>query len=207
MLRYPLENDRLSNENKIYNDFSIRADRFVKQMLSGYKPAVYNEIKVIHDPVWGTMKFYPWELQIMDSPLIQRLRNINQLGLAVYTYPSAHHSRFEHTLGVATLVTRMAESVNDAGLSDMVADAEAITREDIDKLRIAALLHDVGHCFFSHLSEKMYGNTVEFEELKNSFEIFASAQPHEILGYIIINTTSFKEFFKKFQRLRFGKIF
>ncbi len=192
MLKSPYACGKTSKELDIYNEFSGKADEFVGRMLKAYEPTQYREKKVIHDPVWGTVKFYPWELQIMDSPLLQRLRNVNQLGLAVYTYPSAHHSRFEHTLGVVALVTRMAESVNDSETEQK----NAISAEDINKLRLAALLHDVGHCFFSHLSERMYGNTEAFVDLKSSFEIFSSAQPHEILGYVIINTPSFKEFFK-----------
>ncbi len=191
MQRCPYKSPENSKEMAIYKVFSKKADEFVSRVLCGYKPTTYREIKVIHDPVWGTVKFHPWELQIMDSPLLQRLRNVNQLGLAVYTYPSAHHSRFEHTLGVVALVTRMAESVNDSGLDGKVA----VSSGDIIKLRLAALLHDVGHCFFSHLSERMYGNTETFIELKNSFEIFKTAQPHEILGYVIINTNAFKNFF------------
>lgn len=182
-----------SAEAAVYADFENRSERFVLRVLKSYKPFAYREIKVIHDPVWGTIKFNPWELQILDSPLLQRLRNINQLGLAVLTYPSAHHSRFEHTLGVAALVTKMADSINDGYHPD--GDERAVSREDLNKMRLAAILHDVGHCFFSHLSEKMYGNTEEFKALKNSFEIFSSAQPHEILGYIIINTPAFKNFF------------
>ncbi len=191
MLKSPYTCEKASKELALFNEFSSKADEFAGRMLNGYVPANYREIKVIHDPVWGTVKFYPWELQIMDSPLLQRLRNINQLGLAVYTYPSAHHSRFEHTLGVVALVTRMAESVNDSSPNQKTA----VTASDINMLRLAALLHDVGHCFFSHLSERMYGNTDEFKALKNAFEIFRSAQPHEILGYVIINTPSFKNFF------------
>ena len=181
-----------SKEWVVYEEFNKRAEVFVNKMLNGYKPASYNEIKVIHDPVWGTIKFNPWELQILDSPLLQRLRNINQLGLAVLTYPSAHHSRFEHTLGVTSLVTKMADSIND---SHTVGNEIPMSRSDINKMRLAAILHDVGHCFFSHLSERMYSNTEEFAVLKSTFEIFQKAQPHEILGYIIINTPSFKKFF------------
>lgn len=195
MLHCPKTADKNLSEFSIYNDFEINAERFTAQILSGYKASKYREIKVIHDPVWGTIKFYPWELQILDSPLLQRLRNINQLGIAVLTYPSAHHSRFEHTLGVAALVTKMVDSINDAHCPN--GDYQyAVSRSDLNKMRIAALLHDVGHCFFSHLSERMYGNTAEFQKLKSSFEIFKSAQPHEILAYVIINTPSFKDFFK-----------
>ena len=195
MIKYPDVNDLKQEENIIYKDFETRAEQFVSQMLRGYHAATYKELKVIHDPVWGTLKFYPWELQVLDSPLIQRLRNINQLGLAVSTYPSAHHSRFEHTLGVASLVTRMVESINDS--DNLKGGGNSIPLSDLYKLRLAAILHDIGHCFFSHLSEGMYRNTKEFEALKNSFEIFASAQPHEILGYVIINTPSFKSFFNE----------
>ncbi len=183
-------------ENLIYNDFNCRAERFVSQLLDGYKPNRYREIKVIHDPVWGTMKFYPWELQVLDSPLLQRLRNINQLGLAVLTYPSAHHSRFEHTLGVTALVTKMADSINDTYYPESQSHERILSSEDINKMRLAALLHDVGHCFFSHLSERMYGNTDEFRALQSEFEIFKTAQPHEIFGYLIVNTPSFKRFLK-----------
>ncbi len=192
MIKCPKMASNGSKEWAVYEEFNKRAEVFVNKMLKGYKPASYNEIKVIHDPVWGTIKFNPWELQILDSPLLQRLRNINQLGLAVLTYPSAHHSRFEHTLGVTSLVTKMADSIND---SHTAGNEMPMSRADINKMRLAAILHDVGHCFFSHLSERMYSNTEEFAVLKSTFEIFQKAQPHEILGYIIINTPSFKKFF------------
>ncbi len=195
MLRYPKQDSSNLTENLIYCDFEARVEKFVSQLLSGYTPAKYHEIKVIHDPVWGTIKFSPWELQLLDSPLLQRLRNVNQLGLAVLTYPSATHSRFEHTLGVTALTAKMVDSINDNGsLPDN--NSVSVSYSDLSMLRLAALLHDIGHCFFSHLSEKMYGETKEFIELKNSFEIFRSAQPHEIFAYIIINTPSFKKFFE-----------
>ena len=96
----PLDGPITDAENVLYLDFQHRVNEFVSQLLEDYVPNIYKHTKVIHDPVWGTMMFYPWELQIIDSPLLQRLRKINQVGLAVLTYPSAHHSRFEHTLGV-----------------------------------------------------------------------------------------------------------
>src|SRR5579872_1886507 len=62
--------------------------------------------KVIHDNLWGTNRFSWRELALMDSPLLQRLRNIHQTGLAYYVYPCARHSRFEHSLGVTTVASR-----------------------------------------------------------------------------------------------------
>lgn len=204
MGRTPYDINITACETETYNSFGQRAEKYVAQMLQGFVPADYREIKVIHDPVWGTMKFYPWELQVLDSPLLQRLRSINQLGLAVLTYPSAHHSRFEHTLGVTALVTKMTDSINDNHGHGIGGSERIISSADLYKLRLAAVLHDVGHCFFSHLSERMYGGTKEFQDLKNAFEIFSHAQPHEIMGYMVINTPSFKRFFTRFVRFPEG---
>lgn len=194
MKAYPYHGNITDTENIIYNDFEKRADEFVSSLLRDYTPQSYSRSKVIHDCVWGSVMFYPWELQIMDSPLLQRLRKINQLGLALYTYPSAHHSRFEHTLGVIAVASKMIDSINNGVWYNSYSGFE-IRSEHIYMIRMAALLHDVGHCFFSHLSEGIYSEMEQFVELKNSFAIFKSAQAHEILAYIIVNTPSFRKFF------------
>ena len=97
--------------SELYLDFQRRADAFVAENMANFKPRTITGTKVIHDCVWGTVMFYPWELELIDSPLLQRLRRINQLGLAQLTYPSAHHSRFEHTLGVVAVVAQMIAGV------------------------------------------------------------------------------------------------
>ncbi len=183
--------------SEVYKDFQLRADAFVKSKLCGRKGERCSGTKVIHDCVWGTVMFYPWEIEIIDSPLLQRLRHINQLGLAVLTYPSAHHSRFEHTLGVVSVVSQMISSVTRHDSIGMSNSLPTIPPSHQRRLRLAALLHDVGHCFFSHLSESIYGTFAEMVSLKATEPIFAGAQPHEILGYIIINTPSFVSFFEK----------
>ncbi len=188
--------------NGIYRDFSARADGFVASVMAGYSPQHFRRSKVIHDCVWGTVMLCPWELQLVDSPLLQRLRRINQLGLAMATYPSAHHSRFEHTLGVLSVTTKMISRINQDESADALPPDElsgvsggGISPRDVRLLRLAALLHDVGHCFFSHLSESYYGRTPEMSALKRENPIFSGAQPHEIFGYIIINTPTFRCFF------------
>ena len=193
-----LERPNLENENNNnYKEFDMKIDEFVNVLLKDYTPNRYeNSVggdnvgsKVIHDPVWGTTLFYRWELQLLDSPLLQRLRNINQLGLSALTYPSAHHTRFEHTLGVMSVITKIVDHINQKYRDPM------ITKHDFYALRLAALLHDVGHCFCSHLSESIYGEMKEFVQLKRAFSIFKTAKAHEIFAYLIINTSTFREFF------------
>lgn len=194
---FPLEGAKKDKENSLYLDFEQRVNIFVSNLLKDYQPIDDNRTKIIHDPVWGTMMLYPWELQMIDSPLFQRLRKISQVGLAVLTYPSAHHTRFEHSLGVMSVVTKMVNNINqDRISSDYVSGNKIISDEDLFKLRFAALMHDVGHCFFSHLSETIYGQLEPFIALKDSFEIFTGAKEHEIFAYIIVNCPSFKDFFK-----------
>lgn len=190
MLEKPYQGNEDCEENVLYRDFDRRINDFVKLYLDKYIPCSYDKTKVIHDPVWGTCLFYEWELEILDSPLLQRLRNVSQLGLTMLTYPTAHHSRFEHTLGVMSVVTKMVNHINQESSNP------AISNEDFFTLRLAALLHDIGHCFCSHLSESIYGKQKEFVQLKNDFKIFLTAKEHEIFAYIIINTREFREFIK-----------
>lgn len=191
MLEKPYAGEAQSPENIAYKDFDTRINNFVKLYVDEYTPCSYDKTKVIHDPVWGTCLFYRWELEILDSPLLQRLRNISQLGLTMLTYPTAHHSRFEHTLGVMSVITKMVNHINQESSN------QVISNEDFFTLRLAALLHDVGHCFCSHLSESIYGRQKEFVQLKKCFKIFSTAKEHEIFAYIIINSEAFRDFVKE----------
>lgn len=119
--------------------------------------------KVIHDNLWGTNRFSWRELALIDSPILQRLRNIHQTGLAYHVYPSARHSRFEHSLGVATVAARAFDALAQRSLK-LVDIARQLGKEDVtgfmtrmrDELRLAALLHDTGHSLHSHTSEIVY---------------------------------------------------
>ena len=102
--------------------------------------------KIIHDSVWGTQVFEGWEVAIMDLPLLQRLRSIHQTSLAYLTFPTALHTRFDHSLGVCSGTKRLASRV--LGLKS--------GEKPHDELTAAALLHDIGHGPFSHLSEETY---------------------------------------------------
>ncbi len=178
-------------------DFRPYIDRYVKAMVKGYTPTA-NGNKIIHDPIWGSVVFHPWEVRLIDSPLFQRLRNVNQVGLADSTYPAARHTRFEHSLGTAAIASRMMEQLfSEARQRPEVASI--IGEDEIRLVRLAALLHDLGHCPYSHLSEAVYGTMPEFTPMQN-YVIDATGQeispsPHEIFSYLIIVSDAFVSFF------------
>src|SRR6266849_957086 len=87
-------------------------------------------------------------LRLIDTPEFQRLRRIKQLGLGLYTYQGAEHSRFTHSLGAFHLMTRVL---------DRLGEKHDIGGDDRTAARAAALLHDVGHGSFSHVMEKVLG--------------------------------------------------
>ena len=173
---------------KIEND----VENFVKQKLQGYVPIDTGK-KTIHDPVWGSIDYSEWEMQIIDSPLFQRLRDINQVGLAMLTYPAARHSRFEHSLGVASAAKIMCDKI------DKNSGNFKIPENTRNAIILAALLHDIGHCFYSHLSETIYGELKEFADVRKKFNdvLELKPKPHEILSFMIVNTAIFKDFFFK----------
>lgn len=96
----------------------------------------------MRDPIHGNMRFTETERKLIDSPQMQRLRGIRQLAMAHLVYPGAHHTRFEHSLGTCHLADRMALALN-------------LKKDARRRLRLAALLHDVGHIAFSHESEEV----------------------------------------------------
>jgi HD superfamily phosphohydrolase len=100
----------------------------------------------IVDPIHDFIRVYETELKIIDSPIFQRLRRIRQLSGAHFTYPSAQHSRFEHSLGVMHVAGQAAQALKEKRF---------LNADKIQEIRLAALLHDVGHGPFSHLFEEV----------------------------------------------------
>jgi len=105
-------------------------------------------MKVIRDPLWNNIRVEPLALRLVDTPEFQRLRYVRQLGLAFLVYPGASHSRFEHALGAYHLARRALDLLAERG------DLEA-SDASCAELRIAALLHDIGHYPFSHALEEI----------------------------------------------------
>jgi len=100
----------------------------------------------ITDPIHDFIRLNKTEHQIIDTPEFHRLRRIKQLSGAHLTYPGAQHTRFEHSLGVLHIASMAASSLNSKGL---------MSTDDIENIRLAALLHDIGHGPFSHLFEEV----------------------------------------------------
>jgi len=98
----------------------------------------------IKDPLYGYIRITEVERKVIDTQPVQRLRRIKQLSGAEYAYPAANHTRFEHSLGTMYLAGVLAQSI-PVDLSD----------QEVQKIRLAALLHDVGHAPFSHLFEPL----------------------------------------------------
>jgi len=102
---------------------------------------VSSRFEVVRDPLWNNIRLEPAALAVLDTPAMQRLRYVRQLGHAFLVYPGATHTRFEHSLGAYHLARRA------------LIQLEA-TEADSLPIRLAALLHDVGHYPFSHALEE-----------------------------------------------------
>ena len=103
--------------------------------------------EVVRDPLWNNIRLDPEALAVVDTAAVQRLRYVRQLGHAFLVYPGATHSRFEHALGAYHLARRLLAQIEDAG------DAR-VEPADRVRLKLAALLHDIGHYPFSHALEE-----------------------------------------------------
>jgi HD superfamily phosphohydrolase len=100
------------------------------------------EMKIIKDPVHGYIDVADFVLPLLDSPLLQRLRYVKQLGFSFLVYPGANHTRFEHSLGTMFL-------------ADLMARQLQLDPDEQKLVAAAALLHDIGHGPFSHAIEPL----------------------------------------------------
>lgn len=123
----------------------------LRELLPAGLPKVRAKTRYLHDSVWGTIEVFPHEISLINSPLLQRLRRIRQLGGAHLVFPGAVHTRFEHTVGVVLLVELMCNGLNKPG-EERVTDGQRLN------LRMAAICHDAGHGPFSHNSEFFFRN-------------------------------------------------
>src|SRR2546430_17072292 len=100
--------------------------------------------KLIRDAVHGDIEVSSLEVELMDTPEFQRLRGIKQLGTAYLVFPSAVHTRFEHSLGTSWMAHRILQSVRRI---------EGVSQDEERLIRVAALLHDLTHIPVGHTLE------------------------------------------------------
>ena len=156
--------------------------------------------KDIFDIVWGTVELSEVESCLIDSPLIQRLRNIKQLGFAYFVYCNADYSRFAHTIGVIEVAGRMSRVVT-RNLKQTVPNC----RFDMPEIvRLAAIFHDCGHTLYSHVSEKFFTSNKHYQYSKEvttaltffNEQIATRASFHEMLSVMVVNSDEVSRFFK-----------
>lgn len=170
-------------------ELSTQINAFVEEILTDTRFEKVRDRKVIEDAVIGSTRFERWEINLIDMPLIQRLRKVSQTGLAYLLFPCANHTRFEHTLGVTAMAGKFFTAIKE--------QEPGMCTDDLRKeVRIAALMHDVGHGPFSHLSESAFKILPEFQEfLKNPKYGNCTPKPHEIISYLIVTSKAFTDYF------------
>ena len=145
--------------------------------------------KIINDPIYGCISLSKTEVRLLDTRAMQRLRRIKQMGFASYVFPSGEHSRFVHSLGVLCIMGKMCEHLyrlygvpQENGISFGIDDAK--------KVRIAALLHDVGHFPFSHLSECVYSY---IDNVKATDDMVEGLEPVADNSQLLCDIANFKK--------------
>ncbi len=109
-------------------------------------------LKRIYDSVHGFIYFSPLEKELIDSYVFQRLHALHQLGVAYLVYPGATHTRFEHSIGVMHIATRIFDQILQNYQEPLDPSFRPYWRQIV---RFAALCHDLGHLPFSHAAEKV----------------------------------------------------
>ena len=127
----------------------------------------------IADPIHKFIRFTDLEKKIIDSSVFQRLRRIKQLAGAHLVYPAAQHSRFEHSLGTMHVAGLAGEHLFSLGV---------IEKGSIQELRVASLLHDIGHGPFSHLFEEALKVTGNKNHETIGAEIICKTELNDILS-------------------------
>jgi len=106
------------------------------------------DFEIVRDPLWDNIRLDGPALAVLDTPAVQRLRYVRQLGHAFLVYPGATHSRFEHALGAYHLAREALAILEERG------ELAGLGAEQLAAVPVAALLHDIGHYPFSHALEE-----------------------------------------------------
>ena len=114
--------------------------------------------KIINDPIYGFIEIESGIInELVNHPYFQRLRRISQLGLSYLVYPGAQHTRFQHALGCLHLMTK--------AIQQLIKKGHQISDEEQIAIKIAIILHDIGHGPFSHALERTLVTNISHENL------------------------------------------
>jgi HD superfamily phosphohydrolase len=143
--------------------------------------------KLIFDNIHQYIHISPIAKMIIDSVPFQRMRHIQQLGVASYVFPSAKHTRFEHSIGVYYLAGRLLENIKknstDLELSDRT----------IELVKIGGLCHDIGHGIYSHVFDNLILNDVDDTNENKTHEIRSCKLVEYIINKYVNNINMFIE--------------
>lgn len=144
----------------------------------------------IRDPVHGSIAIHDAEIQILEHPFFQRLRNIKQLGFSEYVFPGATHTRYLHSIGVMNVSSLVFDSLfKDQSSADI--------RRLKETLRLGCLLHDIGHAPLSHSTESVMPMVSELKLPKKFLNLSEDRQAsHEDYTIKSITDSSFTQSFK-----------
>ena len=167
------------------------AEQVLRPYLLAHPGNQHSEFKIVHDPIGKAIRLEPWEVYVVDSPIFQRLRGIRQLGVGHFLFPTSGYSRFEHSLGCVQTASLIFDAVSTPSLGYEGKEIEA--RRDM--LRLAALLHDVGHSIMSHVSERFYAQNTDVmraqKALTRHYRHRVSAA--EAISILILRSAAFQE--------------
>jgi HD superfamily phosphohydrolase len=191
----------MKNEDVYVGPLADRIGKWADGLIAPYlnsHPEPPHGRKQIHDPLSRIIELEPWEIYIVDSPLFQRLRYVRQLGVGQFLFPTAGYSRFEHSLGAMQTASEMFDSVlsahrhSDSGKGP--AYGHEVFRRQRTIIRLAALIHDIGHCVFSHVSERFYQRHADLiaaqQHFKKRFQQ-SSISASETISLLILQSSAF----------------
>ncbi len=139
---------------------------------------------ILRDPVHGLVAFETEEEriveQLLDTPEVQRLRRVRQLGVANVAFPGAEHTRFAHALGAAHVMKLLLARLR--AIQDELPFWQRVTSDRAQDALAAALLHDLGHGPLSHLFEDAIPGTAHHEEWTEKILLDPSTGVHQVLA-------------------------
>jgi HD superfamily phosphohydrolase len=204
----------------IDNFFEENYPDFTNGSTAPHPIAIPKDSKIIRDVIWGINRFEWFEMAVIDSPILQRLRYLHQIGFGTYVYPGGGHTRFDHSMGASIVASKIFDNLlsrqretfelivravnNSIGKKERV-EQESMIQKSIAELRqevrLAALLHDSGHTLFSHTSEPVLSEIKLLTEARDELAFLSgkTREPGEVLSFCISQSKFLKSLLKRYK--------